>query len=239
MDLITMIMACSLYANNSIVNAIVQVGSKNNALAITQDGVDPKTFKTTDEALKYANSELEQKHPINIGLMQIPSYWLPKHHTTVAELLAPCKNIVMATQILNHAVSECTDLQAEQPNLDMDACTLSIYKTGDPQAGLDYAHTIMDYAQQHSFETLVAAAKLKNPKEFPNMPGHGTPAPTTASKTDKATTVAAEPNATPTDAVADTSAPTTVVANNDETKPDNTAPENTTTLPEQNPNVPN
>lgn len=170
MDLITMVLACSLYTDNSITNAIVQVGSKNNPLTVTSAQGEQKVFKTQSQAVSYANSELNQGHNIDIGLMQIPSRWLHEHNLGMDELFAPCKNIVVATQILNNAAEQCSDLQANQPIDDLKACTLSVYKTGDPQAGLDYAHTVLDYANAHSFTDIVAEAKKKNPKEFKMLP---------------------------------------------------------------------
>ncbi len=170
MDLITMVLACSLYTDNSIVNAMVQVGSKNNPLIITPAGGSPKTFKTPSQAMAYTVSELQQGHPLDIGLMQVPSRWLEGHNISADELFAPCKNLVVATQILNNAADRCNELQANQSADDLKACTLSMYKTGDPQNGLEYAHTVMDYAKAHSFDDILAAAKKKNPKEFTMLP---------------------------------------------------------------------
>lgn len=170
MDLITMVLACSLYNDNSITNAIAEVGSKSNPLTVTSVGGERKVFKTQNEAATYALSELQQGHEIEIGLMQIPSRWLKDNNIALNELFGPCKNLVTATQILNSAAEQCNEVQSNASAENLKSCTLSIYKTGDPQAGLDYAHTIMDYANSHSFDDIIAAAKKKNPKEFEMVP---------------------------------------------------------------------
>ncbi len=170
MDLITMVLACSLYTDNSITNAIAQVGSKDNPLTITSENGERKVFKTQTQAAAYAATEIRDGHAVDIGLMQIPSRWLHDHKITVTELLGPCKNIVVATQILNNAAQRCSELQADQPADALKVCTLSMYKTGDAQAGADYAHTVLEYADAHPFDNIIAAAKKKNPKEFVTIP---------------------------------------------------------------------
>src|ERR1700722_13055134 len=109
MDLITMILACSLYPNNSITNAMVQVGSQNKALSIAVDGGKAQSFASADKALAFANQQLAQGHIVDVGLMQIPSIWFKSCNVTLPELLLPCKNMVIATEILNQASLNCAN----------------------------------------------------------------------------------------------------------------------------------
>lgn len=169
MDLITIIMSCSLYNNNSIPYAMVQTSSQNKALTITVDNQSSKNFSTVAQAVSYANDQLNQGREIAIGLMQVPSRWIKLMHTNLTELLAPCKNMVVATQILNRAMDQCTELQATDASIDQQTCAISIYKTGNPQEGMDYAHTVISYANDHPFDKVFADAKTKNPKEFTDM----------------------------------------------------------------------
>lgn len=171
MDLITMILACSVYSNNSITNAMVQLGSQNKALSVAVDGNKAQSFTSADQALKFANDQLAQGHNINVGIMQIPNLWFKQYNVTVAELLLPCKNMVVATEILNASARSCADLSNKNPGFDETACTLSMYKTGDAQAGSDFANSITTYASAHNFDQILAAAKAKNPKEFSMLPG--------------------------------------------------------------------
>lgn len=185
MDLITMVLACSLYADNSITNAMIQVGSKNQPLTISSDSGESKTFKSQNEAVDYAMNELNDGHRIEVGLMQIPSRWFENtDRSTIVDLLSPCKNMVIATQILNHNMDKCAEINANNPNINLQACALSMYKTGDTQAGFDYANAVMSYANDHSFDKMLAAEKAKNPKKFTALPGdaHTTIATPNASK---------------------------------------------------------
>ena len=137
MNLVTLVLACSVYSNNSVVNAIVEQDSQNNPLMISG-----QLFKTPESAL--GNIQVLQKtnSPVYIGLMQIPNFWLDKKPVTARELLNPCKNMVFATQLLNKLNVDCNGVQT---------CVLSEYKTGDKNAGLTYANHIMQYASDHPF----------------------------------------------------------------------------------------
>lgn len=153
MNLVTMVLACSLYPDNSITNAMVQVGSQNNPLTITisQNGnTATKTFKTEAEALNYANIQIAQGKVVDIGLLQIPNAWISQYPASmganVAGLLRPCKNMIVATDLLNDATQQCASVDGDKT-----ACALSVYHTGSPTAGLAYAKQVIDYAVAHPF----------------------------------------------------------------------------------------
>lgn len=153
MNLVTMVLACSLYPDNSITNAMVEVGSQNKPLTITisDDGQNTtKTFKAEAEALSYVNKEVAQGHAVNIGLLQIPNSWIAKYPASMgasaAGLLHPCKNMVVATDLLNDATEQCASIDGDKT-----ACALSVFHTGSPTAGLDYAKQVIDYAVAHPF----------------------------------------------------------------------------------------
>lgn len=151
MDLVTMIMACSLYRDNSIINAMVELSSKNKPLQVVTalDGATKTTTRVASAAAGevYVNNQLTQGHDVYIGLMQIPSGWLNKYRAkaSVAELFRPCKNMVIATTILNHATELCAKHFDRDPR-----CALSIYYTGtESPVGQAYADTILAYAKTH------------------------------------------------------------------------------------------
>lgn len=176
MDLVTMVLACSLYSDNSITNAMVQVGSQNKPLTVATANASPMSFTTPAQAAQYSNSQMQQGNAVAIGLMQIPSLWLKHAEVTPTDLFLPCKNMVFATKVLNNAVAECS--QNADASTNVQACALSMYKTGDAHAGLDYANTVLNYASSHPFSAIEAAAEAKNPAGFHMIPGD---APTTAS----------------------------------------------------------
>jgi len=143
MNLMTMILACSVYPHNSIVNAMVDINSQNNPLVISGE-----VYKTPEQALIQAKALQAGGTAFDIGLMQIPSIWLKEKPVSLNELLRPCKNMVLATQILNKLNDECHGDQT---------CALSMYKTGDKDAGLAYANQVIDYASAHRFVAPVSA----------------------------------------------------------------------------------
>lgn len=139
MDLVTMILACSVYPNKAVVNAMVEINSQNNPYAISG-----QPFKTERQALAQVDQLKAAGQDFDIGLMQIPSMWLVNQPVSLHELLRPCKNMVLATQILNKLTDECNGSET---------CALSMYKTNSQTAGLDYATQVIDYANSHKFVT--------------------------------------------------------------------------------------
>ena len=160
MDLVTLVLACSLYSDNAIPYAMIETGSENNPLVVTVDS-KPKQFKTELEAITYTQQQMAQGKIVNIGLMQVPSQWLPKVGAHAADLFRPCKNLVVSTQIMNKAQLQCQTLAERNPTLNIQTCMLSMYKTGNTQAGLTYADTVVNYAKKHPF--LPLAEKARDP----------------------------------------------------------------------------
>jgi hypothetical protein len=137
MNLVTLIMACSVYTNQSIINAMVEANSQNNPWVVSG-----QPYKTEQQALDAAQKLQAAGAPFQIGLMQIPDFWLKNKPVSLKELLRPCKNMVIATQILNGTLDSCN---GSEP------CALSKYKTGDETSGLDYANQIIQSASDHPF----------------------------------------------------------------------------------------
>lgn len=174
MDLVTMVLACSLYADNSIPYAMIQTETQNNPLVVTVDG-HTKTFKTIPAAIQYTNAQIKLGKNLEIGLMQIPSRWLPGIGAHASDLFRPCKNLVVATQILEKLRLQCQSLAANNPNTDIQACVLSLYKTKNLQNGLPYAYQIVQYAKLHPFNELAEKARdpgmlaaTEKPKSIPS-----------------------------------------------------------------------
>lgn len=220
MDLITMILACGLYTNNSVTNAVVQVGSQNNELTITSQGGNPTVFPTKQQAINYANNELKIGHVIEVGLMQIPSFWFNQYRVTPKDLLEPCKNIVVGTEILNQAVSQCQQMSNMAPN-NIETCALSVYKTGNATAGLNYAKMIEQFATKYPF--VKPKSTLEEPK--PNAttapaPSAVTPAPS------QTTTPTTAPIIVPLTPAPSTSQPPAPATNSDNTNDAGTGTDN-------------
>lgn len=158
MDLITLVLACSLYSDNSIPYAMIQTGSEDNPLVVMVDA-KTKHFKTISEAITFTQKQMTQGKKVDIGLMQIPSQWLPEVGAHAADLFRPCKNLVVATQILNKTRLECQNLAKLNSTINIQTCMLSMYKTRTTQNGLAYANTVIDYAAKHPFSLLAEKAR--------------------------------------------------------------------------------
>lgn len=211
MNLVTMVLACSLYPDNSITNAMVEVGSQNNPLTITitDNGQSKtKTFKTETEALNYANKEIAQGHSVNVGLLQIPNSWIAKYPSSmganVLGLLHPCKNMVVATDLLNDATEQCASVDGDKTS-----CALSVYHTGSPTAGLDYAKQVIDYAVAHPF--------VKPPSILEQVPA--TPANANTSVTANADNSVSTDNTNSNTSAANNPSPDNAPANNNTSQP--------------------
>jgi hypothetical protein len=157
MDLVTLIMACSLFPDNSIIYAIINVDSHNNALRVTENG-NSRTFNNEQEAQDFTQQRIAQHKNPQIGLMQIPYQQLTPMGVKAADVFYPCKNLVIGTQLLNKAYRQCETLSSTHPGLDINQCTLSVYKTGDPQQGQNFASQVLTYAAAHPFTALAAKA---------------------------------------------------------------------------------
>lgn len=158
MDLVTLVLACSLYADNSIPYAMIQTGTQNNPLVVTVDG-NTKTFKTIHAAVQYTHTQIALGKNLEIGLMQISSRWLPGIGAHPSDLFRPCKNLVVATQILEKLRLQCQSIAATNPNTDIQSCVLSLYKSKNLQNGLFYANQVIQYAKIHPFNELAEKAR--------------------------------------------------------------------------------
>lgn len=158
MDLVTLILACSLYNDNSIPYAMIQTGTQNNPLVVTVDD-NTKTFKTIPAAVHYTHTQLALGRNLEIGLMQIPSRWLPAIGAHASDLFRPCKNLVVATQILEKLRFKCQSTASNDPTMDIQACVLSSYKSKNLQYGLAYANQVIEYAKIHPFNELAEKAR--------------------------------------------------------------------------------
>lgn len=167
MDLPTTIMICSMFASNSTVNSMIINGSQDKPLAVTtvsapgQPGVTKNDFKTVDDAVAYAKQQLASGLHVEIGEMQIPSGWLDtlnEEGITLEDLFYPCKNVSVATDLLNRSENYCASLT--NVGVERDQCSLSFYKTADPNKGQAYAAQILNYAQANPFQLQSANQKI-------------------------------------------------------------------------------
>jgi hypothetical protein len=184
---------------------MLQVGSSNNILMVTPAGGNPTIFPNADQAIAYITQQTAQGNAVNIGAMQIPSSWLKTYHVTPAEIIRPCKNVAVSTQIISEMWAKCGHLVSDPSNPDqIQACALSMFRSGDPKAGLDYASHVMNYATAHPFSKVAAPAMARWEKyaKVPKLPA-GQIAKTPATPTAVTTPLPADNSDTDTNNAAD------------------------------------
>lgn len=160
MDMVTLILACSLYPNNALPYAIIQTGSAGNPLTVRTRHTQ-KSFKKVSAAITYTQHALDRGEPVWVGVMQLSSRWFTQQQPKVslAELFEPCKNVVLATSVLNQLTHRCQMEIQNTPQLSLTECVLSQYETGHATSGTAYAAQVLAYAKNHSFTQLVKKAR--------------------------------------------------------------------------------
>lgn len=150
--------ACGSTVHPHTTAAIIQVESGGDPLAIgnntRKSGIHPHS---REDAIRSADEFLHQGHSLDIGLMQINSRWLNVYGITPSDLLDPCFNIVIGTQILTDNYTRYSLSSREQATTLQRA--LSAYNTGSPTAGGAYVQRVYA-AAGHSFTVKITSPSL-------------------------------------------------------------------------------
>lgn len=113
--------------------SIVQVESHYNPLAINVNGAaDPTPARTTEEAIRTAETLIRQGRSVDLGLAQINSKNLGWLGMTVADAFDPCRNLTGAAKVLEAGFVSAARLAPQQQALRM---AFSAYNTGDHRRG--------------------------------------------------------------------------------------------------------
>ncbi len=96
----TVLKACASFKiPPSLVVAIARTESDCNPLCITINGREYRP-KNREEALRLAKQAMRQKKSVDIGLMQINSWWLKELNLSCETVLEPENNLLLALWIL-------------------------------------------------------------------------------------------------------------------------------------------
>jgi hypothetical protein len=102
MDVLTIILACSVYPDDHLVRAMVELASQNNQYFVG----DLATLLAFDQAKSKADAERVVTEVARhggrpaIGLMGVPMSWAGRHGKTTPELLDACTNVWVGTTVL-------------------------------------------------------------------------------------------------------------------------------------------
>lgn len=144
------LLACALNVAPVTVQAVIEVESGNNPLALHVNGIarQPAPAGSADQAARIADQFIARGYSVDLGLMQVNSRNLPALGLTVRQALDPCPNIRVGSAIL--AADYAAALQvhpAGQPAL---KAALSLYNTGDPRTGFATGYVARYYGNKTS-----------------------------------------------------------------------------------------
>lgn len=127
-------LSCAPNVSPVTTTAIITIESKGNQFAIgdntTHKSYSPKDAKS---AVKIAQSLLNQKHSIDIGLMQVNSTHIKSMHLNLASLFDSCYNISVGSRILTDFYVKHSKTSSSSQEALLKA--ISSYNTGNPYRG--------------------------------------------------------------------------------------------------------
>jgi hypothetical protein len=114
MDVLTTILACSLYLeDDALVRAIAESNSQSQPYFVIDASVDrtevdpPPLAKTVDEAVAHAAQIVAHGGKPLLGLMQLPPVWLDAYGRELRDGFDACTNIAIGTAMLSQFAYEC------------------------------------------------------------------------------------------------------------------------------------
>jgi hypothetical protein len=114
MDVLTLILACSVYPDDSLVRAMVELASQGNAHFVG-DMTTLATFDkiATNGEADHLVAELNRQggRPV-VGLMGIPPGWAQRYGRARSELYDGCVNIWVGTAVLSSHYDACVAAHA-------------------------------------------------------------------------------------------------------------------------------
>ena len=117
MDVLAIILACSLHPDDGLVRALVDVQSSGNVFFVG----DLATLRTNDSlssaeaALRYAEDLAKHGGRPAVGLLGIPLSWGPRYGRAPIELFDGCANIAIATAAFAEYQARCAPARLRAP----------------------------------------------------------------------------------------------------------------------------
>jgi len=177
MDLLTTILACSLYASDdALVRAIAEGPSSKNPYLVLDAAVDPTQVdpppapRTEIEAIARARDLLAKGGRPLLGLLELPPAWLDVFGRDLASAFDPCTNIAVGTAMLSEFDFECGGNTAagqgrssalERTN--RRACVLRKYEAATSLVDFEGA-TLLELSFQRPMKAEIEAAPIFAPE---------------------------------------------------------------------------
>jgi type IV secretion system protein VirB1 len=131
------LLACAPNVAPATLNAIIQVESGGNPLALHVNGSDqqPPPARDPAEAARMAKSYVDMGYSVDVGLMQVNTRNLATTGHSIQQALDPCTNILHGSTILSADYARASRTRGDDPYALLAA--LSAYNTGDFHRGFD------------------------------------------------------------------------------------------------------
>lgn len=164
---------CAPYIAPETIQAVIQVESSGNPLAINVNGVG--TFSPTDlnQAIAIAKYFIAQGRKVDLGLMQVDSENLASSGQTVRTIFDPCANIAAGGRILENDYR--TALRAGQIGASALDAALSAYNTGSLTAGFYNGYVQKYHAGRITYSNASANIPSGNMTLYSRVVSNATP----------------------------------------------------------------
>jgi hypothetical protein len=131
------LLACAPNVAPATLNAIIQVESGGNPLALHVNGAaqQPPPARDPAEAARMAKSYVDMGYSVDVGLMQVNSRNLAATGHSIQQALDPCTNILHGSTILSTDYAKASRTRGDDPYALLAA--LSAYNTGDFHRGFE------------------------------------------------------------------------------------------------------
>jgi hypothetical protein len=176
MDVLTTILACSLYASDdAMVRAIAEGPSEGNAQLVldaaaeASEGAPPAAPTNEAEATARASALVAGgAHPL-LGLLELPPAWLEAFGRPLASAFDPCTNVAIGSAMLSEFDSACAPRQAPRDargraldRTNRRACVLRKYEAAIGVA--DFAEVVLlELSTQRALDPPIAQAPIFAP----------------------------------------------------------------------------
>jgi type IV secretion system protein VirB1 len=131
------LLACAPNVAPTTLNAIIQVESGGNPLALHVNGTDqqPPPARDAAQAARLAESYVGMGYSVDVGLMQVNTRNLTATGHSIQQALDPCTNILHGSTILSADYARASRTRGDDPYALLAA--FSAYNTGDFHRGFD------------------------------------------------------------------------------------------------------
>jgi hypothetical protein len=177
MDVLAIILACSLHPDDELVRTLVDVQSNANIYFVG----DLATLKTNDSlksaegALRFAEDLRQHGGRPAVGLLGVPLEWASRYGRAPIELFDACTNVAVATAAFAAYYDRCSSVPAPRVHPPVAASRRHHRRPADPKE-LRYC-VVSRFARDLGLTSASSAVLRRLISERGTLPGEGDDAP--------------------------------------------------------------